>query len=156
MMRKHLTTFICLSIVGVINFYSFFEFFNTSSHLENHYLHQLFTGFMSLLFLLVYFKNQLLQKTNVSSRLKIFVVVFLFIFTFIHLAPARLIFAYHHQSQTQDGSHHPCCLPQVNNAVASFAIESLPNKYSWSIDIKQEELHLSLNSIQNKSPPLFS
>lgn len=153
MIRKHLTTVICLVTLALINFFSLFET-RDSSQLENHFFHQSFTGFISAIFLMVYFKQQLFKNAGKFSRYKAMVVVVLLVFTFIHLAPAKTSLAFHHQSQSSDGFDHPCCITQVTVLSPSVEIEPAHPEFSFFNEISQREVPLPTKDINNKSPPL--
>jgi hypothetical protein len=155
MIKKHLTTLICLHALALVNSYSFLEVVNAShSHLQDHILHQSFTFILSILFLLVYFRNNLFLKNGSLSKIKILTVLIIFIFSFVHLSPTTLNFTSHHQSQSQDGSQHPCCMPQVMVVVIPFQLEIISDVYERFNENSDKQISLTSNSINNKSPPL--
>jgi hypothetical protein len=153
MIRKHLTTVICLVTLALINFFSLFEV-SSSSQLESHFFHQSFTGSISIIFLMVYFRQQLFQSAGKFSKYKAIVVVVLLFFTFIHLAPAKISLAFHHQSESQDGFDHPCCMTQVTVLSPSLEIEPINLEFDFFHEVSQIYVPLYAKDINNKSPPL--
>lgn len=155
MRDSNFTTFICLSILTMVNLYSFFEVFNGSHDPQNtHLIHQYVTGILSFLFLVIYFKNQLFTSSQVSLKLKILSLVLLFIFTFIHLAPAKLNFAYHHQTDSQSIADHPCCMPQTLVLATPIQINAVAEAFSRFNESPKTEINIFLADPDNKSPPL--
>lgn len=154
MIRRNFTIIVCLTLIFSYNFYLLFENLNSSvPHFENHFLHQFIAGFLSCLFLLVYFKDRVFTGGKVNQS-KILAVVFLFIFTFIYLAPAKLNFTFHHQSESGLQTQHPCCMPQVATAATFIQIEPVLAEYARFKEISELEVFLPFKNIHNKSPPL--
>ena len=155
MIKRHLTTIICLALLALVNLYSLFEVITAPHiHTGDHFYHQSVNGFLTVVFLMVYFRRQLFLHAGKFSGYKVLAVVLLLVFTFIHLAPAKTSFAYHHQSQSQDGSEHPCCMPQLTVLSPSLEMSVASIEFIFFNDFSQKEVFSLIKNINNKSPPL--
>ncbi len=119
---------------------------------HDHLAHYLLIFTPLVLAFIILLKDKLLNL----SKFQVLVITLLVVFTAIHLNPAKLTFAYHHQT-ADSKEHHPCCIPQISDTTVPFEVFT-------SVTFVQESENnpnvfrpfLFTPSVNNRSPPVFS